>query len=58
MEKAIKATKTVRTTGDKTEIITECMNCGKDIEPEWFDGQGEVWCDECLALPLEAPEDD
>ena len=35
-------------TDDLKTIITKCMNCGCDIEPEEFDGQGEIWCDECI----------
>jgi len=30
-------------------IIDTCMNCGGQIEPVEYDGQGEIWCDECVA---------
>ena len=36
-------------TNEETVVVTECMNCGDEIEPIEFDGQGEIWCDKCIA---------
>jgi len=34
-------------------VIDTCMNCGCQIEPVVDDGQGEIWCDECVAKEFE-----